>query len=99
MLDGFISKAQLIDRLLTERINEFLKPYYPGGELPYFSEKLPLLTKIIIYATIPLLLFSLLKLLYPDKGILNALLVLSLLIIIIASAGIFFGFFQLAYSF
>jgi hypothetical protein len=99
MFNKISVQLKAFDSDLTNIIHNFLRDYGAINGTHSITSLLPTLSKIVIYALPLLLLFAFLKFLYPYNSLLSWILFFLLGVVVLTSAGIFLGFFQLLYAF
>ena len=101
VFDKLSSIIKGFDSDLTGLISRFMKSYTSGADVDklFFSNHLVDFVKIIIYALFVLVLFLIGKVLFPEKRVVNWVLIGIVIVGGLAVAGIFFGFLQLLYNF
>ena len=94
LLDSIIQKVRHFDSKIAEYITNFLKPYSFPSNPPYFTAHVPLYIKLVFYLSTILILLSFIKLFFIGNRKYTILLVILVVLIGLAIAGIFFGFMQ-----
>ena len=98
MFKSIEMQLKLFDSNLTENLDQFFKPLAPFKELPFFADRLPEFTKIIVYSLFILAPLLLLKILFPYRRRFTYPILLVLGVMGLSLFGIFLGFLQLLYG-
>ncbi len=99
ILDKIVFFFRSFDLKLVDLINNFLKPYGIPPNPPYFTARLTFFVRIVIYLTALIIPLSIIKIFFIGYRKFTMLLVTIIIIVGLAVAAIFLGFFQLLYSF
>lgn len=99
MLNTIVSRIRFFDTSFASHINLVLSSYYPVGEAPFLSQRIPLFVRIGFYSLLVLIPTLILKVKYEEKVIVSLLILLTLSVIGLSIILTFFGFFQLLFTY
>jgi len=93
--------ANGVDAYLTELIETFFenKGYFAQEKIPYLASQIPNLIKLALYFSIALSFLVFLKIFFPESRVRSFITYLVFVLINITLLGVFFGFFELLFSF
>ncbi len=98
MLQNLLKPFIAFDKIVDENIDFLLLRYDLNSVDKDFTSLTPLFFKLALYFLILLMPAAILKLIYPNKTIVNFFLKFVVFLIVMSVFGIFIGFFQALYS-